>query len=220
MILPDHEIRKWAEAGGVYSYDPDNVNPASIDLRLGNTISVPRWYWNPITRLLSWIILKRPVQEDSPHLFWSPKRTFDRYTLWPGRFVLCHSVEATQIPTDLAAMLFSTSSTGRSGLEHLHAGWGDPGFGDKEASQWTFEFVNMAPWPVDLVAGSRLMQLVLMSMKARPVKSYAETGRYQGQMGPTPARPIVSRNRHKAKKAQDLRGLVSKQLDLGEKDSQ
>lgn len=188
MILPDFLIREWAEGGGIDPFDPENINPASIDLRLGNTISVPRWYWGPLTRWAAWCILRRPDPKKHPELYWDDPKSFERFVLWPGRFVLCHSVEATQIPINRAAMLLSKSSTGRIGLEHLHAGFGDPGFGDNEPSQWTWELVNLAPWPIELIAGRRLTQLVLLKMMARPLKGYGETGRYQGQMGPTAAR--------------------------------
>jgi deoxycytidine triphosphate deaminase len=169
----------------VIPYDPDNVNPASIDLRLGDYISVPRWYWrNPITRLIAWHILQKPDPKGSPHLYWSEFFKFHTFTLWPRQFVLCHSNEVTQIPDDCAAILLSKSTTGRIGLEHLHAGYGDPGFD----AQWTWELVNLSPWPIELVAGQRLTQLVLIRLEDKATRNYSETGRYQGQKGPTAAR--------------------------------
>ena len=185
MILPDFRIREWAENGGITPYEPHNINPASIDLRLGNFIRVPRWYWrNPVTRFLAWHILDKPNPRIKTHLYWSQPRRFMTYTLWPGNFVLCHSSETTEIPQNVAAILFSKSSTGRIGVEHLHAGYGDPGFGLEKKSQWTWELINAAPWPIELVAGRRLMQLALVRMEATPERDYRKTGRYQGQQGP------------------------------------
>lgn len=189
MILPDSDLRAWAEAGGVDPYEPDNVNPASIDLRLGNMLSKPRWFWRyPVVRSIAWMFLGKPDPKSKPGFYWDRPVEFERYTLWPGEFVLCHSLEVTQIPPDMAAILVSKSSTGRIGLEHLHAGFGDPGFGYGNPSDWTWELVNLAPWPIELVAGQRLTQLVLMRMVSRPDKVYGQVGRYQGQRGPTAAR--------------------------------
>ena len=192
VILSDHELVQWAENGGVSPFDSDNINPASINLTLGNTISVPRWYWRlgPIFSFLAFFTLGQPDPRKTPELFWSTKVEFSRHILWPRRFVLAHSLETTQILPDLAAALFSTSTTGRTGLEHAHAGWGDPGFGYGNPSQWTWELFNLAPWPIILVPGQRLMQLVLMGMRTTPVKDYRMTGRYQGQRGPTPPRGL------------------------------
>jgi dCTP deaminase len=188
MILPDYEINKWA-SGHIDPYTPENINPASIDLRLGDRISTPRWYWrNPVTRFCAWHLFGKPDPKKLAHFYWNSPQVFYTHTLWPGQFVLCHSFETTDIPDHLAVMLLSKSSTGRIGLEHLHAGFGDPGFGKNGGAQWTWELCNLAPWPIELKAGQRLTQLVFFEMNGIPEKSYDQTGRYQGQRGPTPAR--------------------------------
>jgi len=184
MILPDHELRAWAETR-VTPYDPELINPASIDLRLGNTMCIPKSFW-------AWSVreLVRQIQSgfgSTPGQWggkWTEPFEFDSYYMFPNDFVLCHSLEYTTLELNQVAMLYLKSSLGRIGLEHLHAGFGDPGF----SGQWTFELKNVAPWPIKLVAGQRLMQLVVMRMSSPPEKGYGETGRYQGQMGPTEAR--------------------------------
>ena len=183
MIQPDYRLAVIGSAS-IRPFDKAMVNPASIDLRLGSTIRLPRWYWrNPLTRPFAWAFSSKDPKRN-PDEFWGKSTEFKTFTLWPGQFVLCHSLEVTEIPLDHVAILLSKSSTGRIGLEHLHAGYGDPGF----HGQWTFELINMAPWPVRLVAGQPLMQLVYMQMNGRPDQGYAQTGRYQGQHGPTAAR--------------------------------
>ena len=178
MILPDWQLHKLCHAGFISPYTPAHVNPASIDLTLGDTIRTPRWYWQPVLwRLAYKLNLPR----------WSAPREFDTYLLKPGEFVLCSSMEITHIPDDMIAILFSKSSTGRRGIEHLHAGYGDPGFGDNEqgGADWTWELTNCAPWPNLLEAGKPLMQLVLARLMSAPQKVYGETGRYNNQSGPT-----------------------------------
>ena len=178
MIYHDVLIRKWAGGGGVTPYDAACVNPASIDLRLGDTICTPRWYWKPVLWRLAYRL-------DLPR--WTEPRGFDTYLLKPGEFVLCSSMETTRIPDDMIAILFLKSSAGRRGIEHLHAGFGDPGFGDNErgGSDWTWELTNSAPWPNLLEAGKPLMQLVLAQLVAHPQRTYKRTGRYNEQSGPT-----------------------------------
>jgi len=77
-------------------------------------------------------------------------------------------------------MLFLKSSTGRKGLEHLHAGYGDPGF----EGQWTLEIINHWPYSQTVFVGQRLLQLVLCDTYP-VVRDYSETGHYQAQTGPT-----------------------------------
>ncbi len=181
MILPDSEIKKWAERGGIVPYIPKHVGPASIDLMLGDTIRLTAWYWLPFFWRIAYKL-------DLPR--WTEKRTFSEYLLKPGEFVLCSSLEITHLPDDVSAVLFSRSSTGRRGIEHLHAGYGDPGFGDNDqgGTDWTWELLNVAKWPNLLVAGERLMQLVLARLESIPDRLYKDTGRYNEQSGPTGAR--------------------------------
>ena len=178
MVYHDTLIHEWAEDGGVIPYDSMYVNPASIDLRLGNTIRTPRWYWKPIL----WRLAHR-----LDLLQWTEPREFNTYLLKPGEFVLCSSMEITRIPDDMIAILFSKSSTGRRGIEHLHAGYGDPGFGDNErgGTGWTWELQNVAPWPHLLEAGEPLMQLILARLVDYPQETYKHTGHYNEQLGPT-----------------------------------
>lgn len=181
MIWHDVLIQEWGKNGGVTPYDSVCVNPASLDLKLGDTIRTPCWYWKPILWRLAY-------RMDLPR--WTEPRKFDNYLLKPGEFVLCSSMEITRIPDDAIAILFSKSSVGRRGIEHLHAGYGDPGFRDNERGgvDWTLELTNCAPWPNLLEAGKPLMQLVLARLVDYPQKTYKHRGRYNEQTGPTPAR--------------------------------
>ena len=61
----------------------------------------------------------------------------------PVHLSCAHIWKPLQFRAMRSAALYSKSSTGRIGLEHLHAGWIDPGF----CGQLTLEFKNVAPWP-------------------------------------------------------------------------
>jgi dCTP deaminase len=123
---------------------------------------------------------------DTPQ--WGAEREMSKsgYRLEPGEFILCCTMETVAIPNDACAALFSKSSTGRIGLEHLHAGWIDPGF----VGQLTLEFKNVAPWPILLQPGKRLMQMVVYDLVEPPARDYSQTGHYQNQTGATPAREV------------------------------
>ena len=168
--------------GLVTPYDPELVNPASIDLRLGNTMRRA----DPMYRTMTIDRMRELIDDTNAWNFptWGEPFEFETAWIMPGEFVLCHSLEYVRIPKNSSALLFSKSSMGRIGLEHSHAGLGDPGF----EGTWTWEWSNIAPWPIQIVAGKRYMQMQLYGMFAPPQRSYAETGRYQGQTGPTPSR--------------------------------
>lgn len=190
MIWNDRLINEWAQAGGIVPFAEDCVNPASLDLRLGDLIREPHEIWS----YLSAVDIERKIADGTIEKLpmWGEPFYFKTYWLMPHgkgpNFILCHSLEFVNIPDDMAAILYSKSSTGRRGIEHLHAGYGDPGWQD---SQWTWEIHNVAPWPIKLVAGQKLMQQVMIRMTETPLRTYAETGRYNQQSGPTPERPEV-----------------------------
>lgn len=166
-IWNDAALHAAALAGMVDPFDPALVNPASIDLRLGAQYRLP---------------------SDFPGVVWGIQFNMPDtgIVLEPGQFGLFCTLETVRIPPNACAQLFSKSSTGRIGLEHLHAGWIDPGF----CGQLTLEFHNVAPWPIRLTPGQRLMQMVVESLTAPAVRDYSQTGRYQGQTGATPAREV------------------------------
>lgn len=153
MILPDHELTKWATNGGVFPFETDNINPASIDLRIGNK------YINLTTDL--------------------EFRT-DNFLLHPGQAILATTVEYIKMPNNCAGVLYLKSSMARLGLDHALAGFVDPNF----EGELTMEL--HAHRSIKLVAGQRVIQLVLYRMETPPLEGY--DGRYQGQRGPTQAR--------------------------------
>jgi deoxycytidine triphosphate deaminase len=205
MIWNDEKIAAWASAGGVTPFDESCVNPASLDLRLGNKIREPHRCWSH----LSEIDMRQHIESGDIDTMpkWDESKTFEVFWLYPKRFVLCHSLELVRIPVTVASILVLKSSQGRLGLNHSHSGWGDPGFGlpkpqteyekyheeEKEGgASWTFEIQNISPWPIKLVAGQRLIQQVFFDMSDAPAIDYRYTGHYVYQTGPTVAAKSVS----------------------------
>lgn len=162
MILSDTEIIAWAKQGGVEPFDLHRVNPASIDL-----------CWSGRYRLAS-------VNG------WSDVIESDVLVLKPGEFYLMDTLEKVSMTSDLCGMIMLKSSLGRRGLEHSHAGFFDPGFGREQPSTATLEIKDIAPWELEIKIGQPIIQLVLMRMSHVPNKDYVATGRYNGQVVPTP----------------------------------
>mgnify|MGYP006342385947 FL=1 len=197
MIWNDSRIAEWAASGGITPFDETLVNPASLDLRIGNQIREPHEMWRRFSDIDIQNHIDNGTIDDLPK--WGEPKTFDTFWLFPKRFVLCHSLEFVQIPLDVACILVLKSSWGRKGLNHSHSGWGDPGFGLKAdtvgsndtqqcGAQWTFEIQNISPWAIKITAGDRLIQQVFMDMCDVPLVDYRSTGHYVYQAGATPAR--------------------------------
>lgn len=156
MIWSDRTLREH-QACVIDGYNAAHVNPASYDLTLSNVLRRV----HPI-----WAMPDLAGDDSLPR--WGDPETFTEAWLGPGEFILCASAETVSIPLDCVALLFCKSSAGRNGLEHLPAGLGDPGF----TGQWTWELHNVAPWPIRLIAGQRLMQHVIMTLDQRALIPY------------------------------------------------
>lgn len=159
MIKPDHWITAFAKAGGIVPFNPEQVNPASYDVTIGN----------------HWICPTREPEEF----------TADSIVLFPGEVVLATTQEYVKLPRDVVADLKLKSTLGRLWLNHSLSGWIDCNF----QGQITLELQNLGPYPRKLNAGMRSAQLVFMGMESPPDVAYGEQGRgnYQGQSGTTRA---------------------------------
>ena len=160
MILPDIEIHQLCAAGMVTPFDPSLVNPASLDVRLGHQLL--------IESCQSPQLVPYPLDQHSEA---------DPYLLQPGQFVLAQTVEFVRVPETCNGQFVLKSSRAREGIEHLLAGYLDPGF----HGVITLELHNSRQLhPVPIWPGMRIGQLVFSQMLAPPERSYAITGRYQG----------------------------------------
>jgi dCTP deaminase len=173
-VLNDEALHLRAKAGLVKPYHPEAVNPASIDLHLGPDL------------------LLETVDEAGPgftlYQLAELHSEADPFLLQPGQFILAATAEQVDLHDDLSGQVQLKSSVARQGLEHLMAGWIDPGF----RGTITLELHNSRQHrPVRLWAGMPVVQLVLLLMHDRPRQSYRETGRYNGQVLPTASRGVT-----------------------------
>ena len=95
----------------VVPFDRKLINPASLDVRLGDNLMIESMYQEDLLRM---DISNRT--EDAPYL------------LMPGHFCLAETLEIFNIPDDISCQFVLKSSRARDGVNHLLAGWIDPGY--------------------------------------------------------------------------------------------
>ena len=101
MILSDRTISEMLnrKALVIEPAEAGQIQPASVDIRLGNTFSVVDDTPSGIITMNSQIAYKTI--------------TADRYLLLPGQFVLATTMEYIELPDDLTAFVEGRSSLGR-----------------------------------------------------------------------------------------------------------
>lgn len=188
MLLSDRDIRAEVHAGNILldPWDPEMVQPASVDVRLDRWFRVFENHRYPsidpsqdqpeLTRMIE-------VEEGEP------------FVLHPGEFALAATYEKITLGTSVAARLEGKSSLGRLGLlTHSTAGFIDPGF----SGHVTLELSNMATLPIKLWPGMKVGQFCFFQLSSASEHAYGSErygSRYQGQRGPTPSRSFQNFHR-------------------------
>jgi dCTP deaminase len=145
----------------VTGHEPDQINPASLDVRLGQFVKV-----------------------ETAH-GWRTHDLIEDGSCWmqPKEFVLAHTIEVFNLPdgkgtslaSAIAARFALKSSAGRVGLQHLMAAYCDPGW---HGSSLTLELVNVSNFSrIELFYGRRVGQMIFETVET-PDVSYAKVGRY------------------------------------------
>lgn len=176
MILSDKTLMKMLEEHTlvVTPIEMEQIQPASIDIRLGNTYSIVEDSPSGIINLEDEITYKRIVA--------------DKYILLPGQFVLATTMEFVELPDHLTAFVEGRSSLGRLGLFIQNAGWVDPGF----KGEITLELFNANRCAIELHAGRRVGQLVFAQLDDNALHPYR--GKYQGQRGATGSKVFLDQD--------------------------
>ncbi len=181
MVLSDRSIREEIAKGRlrIEPFDPDLIQPASVDVRLDRVFRVFRVTHHP------YIDVRQPMEDLTEEVVIDSERPF---FIHPGEFVLGSTLETVTLPDDIVAQVEGKSSLGRLGLLiHATAGYVDPGWTGK----LTLELSNSAKIPIALYYGMRIGQLSFLRMSTpveRPYGSPELRSKYQGQTGPTPSR--------------------------------
>lgn len=163
-ILSGNAIAECVRTGEIEidPYDPNLLNPASVDLRLGTGVAA---YAEAPLRSMD---VKQPRAVDRMEI------RVGGLTLLPGHLYLMHTVERVHTKT-LVPVLDGKSSIGRLGIfTHVTAGYGDPGFD----GQYTLEVITT--YPVRIYAGMRFCQMRFHKLDGEPM-DYRARGSYTGE---------------------------------------
>ncbi len=172
---------------GIDPFDPEAVQPSSVDVRLDGLFRVfdntKYTHIDPALRQDELTSLVEPAAGEP-------------FVLHPGEFVLGSTLEVCSLPDDLAGRLEGKSSLGRLGLlTHSTAGFIDPGF----SGHITLELSNVANLPITLWPGMKIGQLCLFRLSSAAENPYGSSvvgSKYQGQRGPTPSRAYLNFPKH------------------------
>ena len=180
-VLSDGTIRRLVEDGRIKidPWDEALVQPASVDLRLGDSFRVFHNHRataidlrEPPTNLTEEVV----VADDEP------------FVIHPGEFCLGRTSEWVELPDDIVARIEGKSSLGRLGLiVHATAGFCDPGW----RGTLTLELNNLTRVPIKLHPGLLIAQLSFMTLDQPAERPYGSEGlgsHYQGQVAATESR--------------------------------
>ena len=180
-VLSDGTIRRLVQDGLIVidPFDPEMIQPASIDVRLGNSFRV---FHNHKVQAID---LAAPPSDLTEHVVIHDDEPF---VLHPGEFVLGRTVEMVEIPDDIVCRIEGKSSIGRLGLiVHATAGFVDPGF----KGSLTLEITNFNSVPIVLRPGLPIAQLSFMALDAPAQRPYGHPdlgSHYHGQTEATESR--------------------------------
>jgi dCTP deaminase len=150
-VLTRDAILREIESGRLV-VDPlslDQVGPASIDLTLGDVIRVIVPGEAPIA-----------IRDDADYRAHTTERSLDEpFELVPGATIHGITRERITLPPDLCGFLEGRSRFARLGLMiHVTSAFVQPGVSNRQV----LEMSNVAGHPLEIHAGVRLCQLVLM----------------------------------------------------------
>ena len=185
MILSDRDIKERLFKVKDFVVDPLDdpdlqIQPASIDLRLGNDFLV---FKSPHVPFID------PQSANNLELYTEKLHIADgeKFVMHPGEFALGTTLEWIELPNDLVARVEGRSSLGRLAVVvHATAGFIDPGF----RGHITLELSNLGRVPVALSPKMRVSQIAIYKMTSPAERPYGEArgSKYQGQRGPTASR--------------------------------
>jgi dCTP deaminase len=180
-VLSDGTIRRLVDEGRIHidPWDPGMVQPASVDLRLGDSFRVFHNFRVPA------IDLADPPTNLTEHVV---VEEGDPFVIHPGEFCLGRTQEWVELPDDLVARIEGKSSLGRLGLiVHATAGFVDPGW----KGTLTLEITNLTRVPIILHPGKPIAQLSFMTLDRPAERPYGHPdlgSHYHGQVDATESR--------------------------------
>ena len=166
-LLSYTELVKLVE-NGVISAAMENVNGASIDVTLDDLIMVE-------SDLAETVRLT-----DKNANYFEEQSIINGYDIAPKEFLLASTAEVFNLPDDIVAEFVLKSSSARKGMQHLLAGYADPGWCN---SKLTLELVNVNRYKtLTIKSGDKIGQMKFYRVEPVPTHAnYAVTGQYNNQ---------------------------------------
>ena len=159
MILSDRDIKQYLEQGkiSITPFEPDCVQPASVDLHLDRTFLIfdtVNHHIIDVKQPVDNLMRRVEIDEDKP------------FILHPGEFALGATFEEVGVGNDVVGRLEGKSSLGRLGIIiHATAGYLDPG----NRLKLTLELSNIGSLPVKL-----FFKMPIAQMSFCPLSSACE----------------------------------------------
>jgi dCTP deaminase len=155
-VLSKQELEGHIERGELFVtplLSRDQIGPASIDIRLGSSIIIPKKTY----------VEKQDVT-DREKIRQVERRLYDRvrlkyhskFMLHPNQLILGVTLEYLSLPVNLSCAIMSRSSWGRLGLVVATAAMVQPAY----KGCLTLELVNLSESPIALYPGLPIGQLV------------------------------------------------------------
>lgn len=154
---------------GVNPYNENHVGAASLDLTLSSRFLIVEGHKSGgIIRMDRETHYETVMQSE--------------FVLAPKQFVLASTQEYLRFPAHICGKISGRSSVGRMGAFVENAGFFDPGF----EGAATLELFNANDYPIILIAGRRVCQMVF-ERSERPADNPYD-GKYKGDLSTTGSR--------------------------------
>ncbi|PHI35183.1 dCTP deaminase [Pseudoalteromonas sp. GCY] len=173
MYLADNEIRSKLDEINFESESraqefcaDEQIQPASVDLRLSNSFWIPKKGGSIDLR-------KTALMELEPRRFWRKValKSSDCITIKPNSLVLGRVAEKFSIPPDCAGKIEGRSSFARMGLTiHCSADFINPGY----RGHMPIQLYNISPYPIKIFPGIPICQLKFIKLTSIPSRLYGE----------------------------------------------
>lgn len=182
MILSDGTLLSLLPQLIKTNLDESLVNPASIDIRIGNKLlfemTPPHSHYPAFIPLPNMGVSSYTTPWQTPSNFWiqdiSGYNKEVPFWIQPGTFFLAETLEHIHVPNGYCMELKLKSSRAREGYNHSLAFWVDPGW-DGILTMELQNITNLHQLPV--YPGLKIAQLIYHKMDAPAIKPYE--GKYQ-----------------------------------------
>ena len=180
-MLTDSEIREKLQHHDlsiVPLISEKQIGSTSLDIRLGTSFQI----YHPNRSGIVDFTSRQSLEEAERNSYMRDLNFLEYIVVAPSQFVLGHTMEYLDLPSDIAAELEGRSSYARLGIEiHMTAGFVDSGF----SGVLTLEIFNAGPNPVKLFPGLRIGQLRFFQCSASDKPYRDPNSKYRGLLAHT-----------------------------------